>query len=57
MYNVRGPHSAKELKAVVLHVGAPPSTYMVLPTIKDIKNHINGFKKDRVIGETAFNFS
>ena len=27
--------------------------HMVLPTIKDIKNHIDGFKKDKVIGETA----
>ena len=27
--------------------------HMVLPTIKDINNHIDGFKKDKVIGETA----
>ena len=27
--------------------------HMVLPTIKDIKNHSDGFKKDKVIGETA----
>ena len=27
--------------------------YSTIPTIKDIKNHIDGFKKDKVIGETA----
>ena len=27
--------------------------HMVLPTIKDIKNHIDAFKKDKLIGATA----
>ena len=31
--------------------------HMVLPTIKDIKHHIDGFKKDKVIGDTAKHLS
>ena len=31
--------------------------HVVLPTIKDIKNHIDSFKKDEIIGATAKSFS
>ena len=31
--------------------------HMVLPTVKDIKHHIDGFKKDKVIGDSAKHLS
>ena len=31
--------------------------HVVLPTIKDIKNHIDSYKKDKIIGATAKSLS
>ena len=31
--------------------------HLVLPIIKDIKDHIDGFKKDKIIGQTAKSLS